>query len=136
MMQPHISYITLGVSDLARSVAFYRDAFGWPTEGIVGAQYSLGAVAFFKLTNGITFALWPRESIAADAGISAGQGDQSSLLLAHNVDSIAAVDHIMAHLATVGATIQKPAQSLFWGGYGGLIADPDGHLWEIVYNPN
>lgn len=135
MMRPSISYITLGVANLERSLSFYRDAFGWPTAGIVGEQYSHGAVAFFKLEGGLTFALWPRSSIAADSGVACGAPDSCGLMLAHNVESIAAVDHLMAHLAAAGAHIQKPAQQLFWGGYGGIIADPDGHLWEIVYNP-
>jgi catechol 2,3-dioxygenase-like lactoylglutathione lyase family enzyme len=136
MMRPRISYITLGVTNLERSVAFYRDAFGWPTEGIIGEQFEHGAVAFFKLENGLTFALWPRTSIAADAGINCGDGDPCGVLLAHNVESIAAVNQIMEQLAGAGATIHKPAQALVWGGYGGLIADLDGHLWEIVYNPH
>ena len=135
-MKPRISYITLGVENLVRSVAFYRDVFGWPTEGIVGSEFEHGAVAFFKLDNGITFALWPRASIAHDAGISCGPSDPSGLLLAHNVSSATEVDQLMAQLQHAGADIRKPAHPLFWGGYGGLIADPDGHLWEIVYNPH
>ncbi|WP_127347825.1 VOC family protein [Pseudidiomarina mangrovi] len=135
-MIPSISYITLGVEDLARSVAFYHDVFGWPTDGIIGTEFEHGAVVFFKLDKGITFALWPRTSIAHDAGIACGPRDPSGLLLAHNVGSHAEVDQIMAQLQSGGADIKKPAQPLFWGGYGGLIADPDGHLWEIVYNPH
>ena len=136
MMRPAISYITLGVTDLQRSVKFYRDVFGWPTAGIVGTELNHGAVAFFKLQHGLTLALWPRKSIAADAGIRCGEPEQSGLLLAHNVTSTAEVDQLMRTLAAAGVTIHKPAQSLVWGGYGGLIADPDGHLWEIVCNPN
>lgn len=135
-MTPSISYITLGVDDLPRSVAFYRDAFGWPTDGIIGTEFEHGAVAFFKLDNGITFALWRRSSIAEDAGLELGPRDQSGLLLAHNVRSRTEVDQIMTQLQGAGANIIKAAQPLFWGGYGGLIADPDGHLWEIVYNPH
>jgi catechol 2,3-dioxygenase-like lactoylglutathione lyase family enzyme len=136
MMRAAISYITLGVTDLARSVSFYRDVFGWATAGIVGAEFSHGAVAFFKLEHGLTLALWPRSSIAADAGIGCGEPDPCGLLLAHNVASALEVDQLMSTLAAAGATIHKPAQPLIWGGYGGLIADPDGHLWEIVYNPS
>lgn len=136
MMKPFISYITLGVDDLERSLVFYRDGFGWPTDGVMGTEIEHGAVVFFKLECGITFALWPRCSIANEAGIARGCRDASGLMLAHNVASAAEVDTIMAHLQGFGATVQKGAQPLFWGGYGGLIADPDGHLWEIVYNPH
>ena len=132
-MQPRISYITLGVDDLARSVAFYRDVLGLPTEGIIGTEFEHGAVAFFKMAGGLTFALWPRESIAHDCGVTVGSRDSTALMLAHNVDSAADVDAIMASLPS--EAVVKPARELFWGGYGGVFRDPDGHLWEVVYNP-
>lgn len=132
-MQSQISYITLGVDDLERSVAFYRDVLGLPTEGIIGEEFEHGAVAFFKMAGGLTFALWPRESIAADCGVAVGAPDPTALMLAHNVSSAEEVDELMAALPE--PAVVKPARKLFWGGYGGVFADPDGHLWEVVFNP-
>lgn len=132
-MPPQISYITLGVDDLERSVAFYRDVLGLPTEGIIGNEFEHGAVAFFKMAGGLTFALWPRESIAADCGVAVGTPDPTALMLAHNVGSAEEVDMLMASLPE--EAVVKPARKLFWGGYGGVFADPDGHLWEVVFNP-
>jgi catechol 2,3-dioxygenase-like lactoylglutathione lyase family enzyme len=132
-MQPQISYITLGVDDLERSVAFYRDVLGLPTDGIIGEEFEHGAVAFFKMTGGLTFALWPRKSIAHDCGVKVGKPDPTGLMLAHNVGSAAEVDALMASLPA--EAVVKPSRKLFWGGYGGVFADPDGHLWEVVFNP-
>ena len=132
-MEPRISYITLGVDNLERAVTFYRDVLGLPTEGIIGTEFEHGAVAFFKMAGGLTFALWPRESIAHDCGVTVGAPDSTALMLAHNVASAAEVDNIMQSLPH--AAIVKPARELFWGGYGGVFRDPDSHLWEVVYNP-
>lgn len=132
-MQQRISYITLGVDDLERSLAFYRDVLGLPTEGIIGEEFENGAVAFFKMAGGLTFALWPRDSIAADCGVTKGAVDPTALMLAHNVAQRAEVDAIMASLPV--EAVVKPARDLFWGGYGGVFKDPDGHLWEVVFNP-
>lgn len=132
-MQPAISYITLGVDDLERAVGFYRDVLGLPTQGIIGTEYDYGAVAFFKMAGGLTFALWERDSIAQDTGVTKGTPDPTAVMLAHNVASAAEVDALMASLPF--EAVIKPARQLFWGGYGGIFADPDGHLWEVVYNP-
>lgn len=132
-MQPRISFITLGVDDLERSVAFYRDVLGLPTDGIIGEEFENGAVAFFKMAGGLTFALWPRDSIAADCGVSKGGPDPTALMLAHNVEHRDEVDALMAALPA--EAVVKPARVLFWGGYGGVFKDPDGHLWEVVFNP-
>lgn len=132
-MKPQISYITLGVDDLERAVTFYRDVLGLPTEGIVGAEFEHGAVAFFKMAGGLTFALWERESIANDCGVEKGQPDPTAMMLAHNVASTAEVDALLASLPETA--VVKPPRTLFWGGYGGVFTDPDGHLWEVVYNP-
>ncbi|HET8817419.1 MAG TPA: VOC family protein [Pseudidiomarina sp.] len=135
-MKPSISYITLGVDDLDRAVAFYRDVLGFPTEGIVGTEFESGAVAFFPLQSGLILALWPRTSLAHDCGVDVKPRDESSLMLAHNVASRDQVDHLVAELRYAGAAIKKPPRELFWGGYGAIFQDPDGHLWEIVYNPH
>ncbi|RUO40806.1 glyoxalase [Pseudidiomarina aestuarii] len=135
-MKPSISYITLGVDDLDRAVAFYRDVLGFPTDGIVGSEYESGAVAFFPMQSGLTLALWPRTSLAHDCDIEVKPRDESALMLAHNVSSREQVDHLIAELRYAGAAIKKPPRELFWGGYGAIFQDPDGHLWEIVYNPH
>ena len=106
-MKPRITLVTLGVDDLERALSFYRDGLGWPTEGIIGREFENGAVAFFDLENGLRLALWPRESIAAD----------------------------MNRAKSAGARVVKPAQDTFYGGYAGYFQDPDGHLWEVAFNP-
>lgn len=135
-MKARITVLTLGVDDLGRSVAFYRDGLGFATDGIVGTEFEHGAVAFFDLEGGLKLALWPRRSIAADSGQPAGPASATEFTLGHNVASREAVDDVLAHAARAGATIVKPAQPTFWGGYSGYFQDPDGHLWEVVYNPD
>lgn len=135
-MNPHISVITLGVDDLERAVAFYRDGLGWPTQGIVGTEFEHGAVAFFKLQGGLRLALWPRRSLAADTGLPHPQPRNAlECSLGHNVGSREAVQALMAQAQRAGAHIVKPAQDTFYGGHAGHFQDPDGHLWEVVYNP-
>ncbi|HEX7060625.1 MAG TPA: VOC family protein [Woeseiaceae bacterium] len=134
-MQPRITLITLGVDDLERAVCFYRDGLGLATEGIVGEQFENGAVAFFDLQPGLRLALWPRASLAADASLPMGRPNVTDTCLAHNVRSRQAVDEVMAQAGAAGATIVKPARDTFFGGYGGYFADPDQHLWEVVWNP-
>src|SRR5690606_22276623 len=108
---------------------------GWPTEGIVGEQFENGAVAFFDLQPGLRLALWPRRSLAADAGVAPDPPSATHTCLAHNVRSREEVDRVMAEAAAAGAAIVKPAQETFWGGYGGYFRDPAGHLWEVAWNP-
>jgi len=134
-VQPRITLITLGVDDLERAVRFYRDGLGLATEGIVGEQFENGAVAFFDLQPGLRLALWPRASLAADAGLPMGQPNLTDVCLAHNVSSRQAVDEAMAQAADAGATLVRAARDTFFGGYGGYFADPDRHLWEVVWNP-
>lgn len=134
-MKPRISVLTLGVDDLQRSLEFYRDGLGWPTEGIIGTQFEHGAVVFFDLQAGLRLALWPRDSLAHDAGIPKTPRSSTEMSLGHNVNSAQEVDAIMERAAKAGAKIIKKAGKTFWGGYAGYFADPDGHLWEIVWNP-
>jgi catechol 2,3-dioxygenase-like lactoylglutathione lyase family enzyme len=134
-MTPHITVITLGVDDLERAVAFYREGLGWPSVGIVGREFEHGAVAFFDLQPGLKLALWPRASIAHDSGLALQPRSATELTLGHNVRSPQAVDEVMAQATRAGARIIKPAQATFWGGYAGYFQDPDGHLWEVVFNP-
>ncbi|MGH8811416.1 MAG: VOC family protein [Advenella sp.] len=134
-MQPYIAVLTLGVDDLEKSLAFYRDGLGLATNGIIGTEFENGAVAFFNLHNGLKLALWPRKSLAADAGLPVTPRSSLELSIGHNVDSKEEVDRIMQEAQAAGATIVKPAQDTFYGGYAGYFCDPDGHLWEVVWNP-
>ena len=135
MMKPRITLLTLGVSNLERAVAFYRDGLGFQTPGIVGTEFEHGAVAFFDLENGLKLALWPRADLAHDAGIPEAPVSSTEFSLGHNVNSRADVDDIMQTARKAGARVIKPAQDTFWGGYAGYFADPDGHLWEVAWNP-
>ena len=134
-MQPRITLVTLGVDDLERAVGFYRDGLGWPTGGIVGSEFEYGAVAFFEFEGGLKLALWPRASLARDAGVPLAAPTPTEFALAHNVVSKAEVNAVLEQARTAGATITKPAQDTFWGGYAGYFQDPDGHLWEVAWNP-
>jgi uncharacterized protein len=134
-MQPMITLVTVGVDDLQRSLRFYRDGLGFPTEGIVGEQFEYGAVAFFQLQTGLRLAIWPRKSIAHDTGLPVGGRSATEFTLAHNVRSQEEVDAVMAQVKAAGATIVKPAHKTFWGGYTGYFQDPDGHVWEVAFNP-
>jgi catechol 2,3-dioxygenase-like lactoylglutathione lyase family enzyme len=134
-MTPRITLITLGVDDLERAVAFYRDGLGWGTKGIVGSEIENGAVAFFNLEGGLKLALWPRKSIAADTGLPLQAPSATDFTLAHNVASEAEVDAAMQRAARAGAQIIKPACATFYGGYAGYFQDPDDHVWEVAFNP-
>ncbi|CAN5848199.1 VOC family protein [soil metagenome] len=134
-MKPRITVITLGVDDIERSLAFYRDGLGLPTEGIVGEEFEHGSVAFIDLQGGLRLALWPRASIAHDTGLPLGSKSSTEVTLGHNVSSKADVDVVMRQAEQAGAVLVKPAGDTFWGGYAGYFQDPDGHLWEIVWNP-
>ena len=127
-MQPRISMLTLGVRDLERSVRFYEQGLGFPR------MESPPEVAFFPL-NGSWLALFGRESLAEDAGISPEGSGFAGVTIAHNLESEAAVDAIIDQAVTAGAGLVKPAQKVFWGGYSGYFADPDGFAWEVAWNP-
>jgi catechol 2,3-dioxygenase-like lactoylglutathione lyase family enzyme len=135
-MKPRITVITLAVTQLERSLAFYRDGLGFPTKGIIGREFENGAVAFFDLQDGLKLAIWPRKSLAHDAGVTEGVPNCTEVSLGHNVASKAEVDALMEQARRAGAKIAKPASDTFWGGYAGYFQDPDGHLWEIVWNPH
>ncbi|HEY4320071.1 MAG TPA: VOC family protein [Gemmatimonadales bacterium] len=134
-MKPRITMLTLGVDDLERSVTFYRDGLGFETAGIVGTEFDHGAVAFFDLQAGLKLAVFARADLAFDAGIAKSERSSPGFSIGHNVVSQAAVDAVMAQARTAGGMIIKPAQKTFWGGYAGYFQDPDGHLWEVAWNP-
>jgi len=134
-MKPRISFLTLGVDDLDTSLRFYRDGLGLPTEGIIGNEFDFGAVVFFPLPSGMIFALYPRRSLAKDTGLPLGPPSSTEFSIGHNVRSTEEVDAVMAQAHRAGAVVVKVAQETFWGGYAGYFHDPDGHLWEVAWNP-
>lgn len=133
-MKPQITVLTLGVDDLQKSVDFYK-CLGFETEGIIGTEFEYGAVAFFQLGNQLKLALWPRKSLAHDTGLPLTPACATGLSIGHNVASRAEVDSVMSEAKDAGAAIVKSAAATFWGGYAGYFQDPDGHLWEVVWNP-
>lgn len=128
-MEQRLSLITLGVRDLARARAFYLDGLGW-TEAPVGGD----GVVFIQL-GGIALGLWSRDSLAEDARVPTGEPGFSGVALAYNTRSREEVDAVLALAERAGGRITKPAEEAFWGGYSGYFADPDGHLWEVAWNP-
>lgn len=135
-MKPRVSLITLGVGDLEASLRFYRDGLGLATKGIIGTEFEYGAAVFFDLQANLKLGLFPRKSLAKDSGLAIRNRGDPQFSIAHNVSSKAEVDQVMAQAKRAGAAIIKPAQDTFWGGYAGYFQDPDGHLWEIAWNPH
>ncbi len=128
-MEPRITIVTLGVSDLERSIGFYRDGLGLPLQD--GPE----GIAFFQ-TAGTLLSLYPRESLAEDATVSPEGSGFRGFTLAHNVRSTDEVDRVLAQAVEAGARLLKPGQKVFWGGYSGYFEDPDGFLWEVAWNPH
>jgi catechol 2,3-dioxygenase-like lactoylglutathione lyase family enzyme len=126
-MDQRLSLVTLGVADLDRSLRFY-EALGWTRDN------QNPEVVFFQL-NGMVLALWPRKNLAADAKLSAEGSGFGGIALAYNARDRAEVDAVLAEAERAGARILKPAEEAFWGGYSGYFADPDGHPWEVAWNP-
>ncbi|SUA49109.1 glyoxalase [Paenibacillus thiaminolyticus] len=135
MMKPRITVLTLGVDDLERAVTFYRDGLGLPTQGIIGQEFEHGAVAFFDLQAGVKLAIWNRKDLSHEAKVPLSPPSSTEMTIGHNVSSKEEVDAIMELARLAGAAITDPAHETFWGGYSGHFMDPDGHLWEIVWNP-
>lgn len=127
-MEPRVTLITLGVSDVAASRAFYT------TLGFKPSADSNADVTFMN-AGGVALALFGRASLAADAAVQDSMPGFSGITLAHNVRDRADVDRVMAEAKSAGAKITKPAEATFWGGYAGYFSDPDGHLWEVAHNP-
>lgn len=128
-MRQKLSLVTLGVKDFQRSVDFYKNGLGWKTSSASGDD-----VAFFPM-GGIVLALYPREKLAEDATVDANGSGFSGITLAYNTKSQAEVDEVLQTVERIGGKIVKPAEKVFWGGYSGYFADPDGHLWEVAWNP-
>lgn len=127
-MEQRMSVITLGVSDLARTRRFYEEGLGWK----VGLEQE--QIVFFQL-NGLILALYPRKLLAEDAQVPSEGGGFTGVTPAQTVRSQEAVDALLVEAERAGGKIVKPAQPVFWGGYSGYFADPDGHLWEIAHDP-
>ena len=134
-MKPKITVITLGIADLEQSLCFYRDGLGWATEGIIGQEFEDGAVVFIDMNDELILALYPTDSLAKDAKIEATRTRLGAVSIGHIVNSAGEVDAIMTQAERAGAVVTDPARTRFWGGYSGYFHDPDGHLWEIAWNP-
>jgi len=133
-MDQRMTMVTLGVRDLARARTFYEQGLGWTQSG--GVE---GNVAFYQLAGGVLLGLYGLEALAEDARVALADLQPGrtfgGITLAYNVADKAAVDAALKEAAAAGATILKPAEDVFWGGYAGYFADPDGHLWEVAHNP-
>ena len=129
-MKPKIGIVTLGVRDFSKSLAFYKDGLGFPTHNFKDGE----DIVFFKL-EGSWLALYPRDKLAEDATVPDDGKGFSGITLAHNEPSPQAVDKAFAEAIKAGAKAVKQPQKVFWGGYSGYFADPDGYLWEVAYNP-
>ncbi len=127
-MQPRVSFVTLGVDDVGRSRRFYEAL------GFKASPASQDAVTFFD-AGGVVLSLFGRAALADDVGVHASEPGFSGISLAHNVNSESEVDEVLREAVAAGAKLLKPGQKVFWGGYSGYFADPDGHLWEVAYNP-
>jgi uncharacterized protein len=134
-MKPRIKVITLGVDNLERALAFYRDGLGLPTEGVIGTEFEDGAVVFFHMNDDLILALYPRPALAKDAKVALSAPSPSEFSLGHIVGSKQDVDAVMQQAEQAGARVTDAASDRFWGGYSGYFQDPDGHLWEIAWNP-
>lgn len=128
-MEPRVSLITLGVADLARSRAFY-EKLGFKASSVGG-----DGVVFFQI-GALALSLFPRESLARDAGVAADGSGFRAITLAHNVRTREEVAAVIAEAVRAGATLVKASEEAFWGGQSGYFADPDGHLWEVAWNPH
>ncbi len=134
-MRPRIKVLTLGVGDLEKSLAFYRDGMGLPTQGIIGTEFQDGAVAFFSLNDDLILALYPKAALAKEAKVPVSPSSPAEFSIGHNVRSKQEVDAVMKQAEQAGARITDPAHDRFWGGYSGHFQDLDGHLWEVAWNP-
>jgi catechol 2,3-dioxygenase-like lactoylglutathione lyase family enzyme len=140
-VQPRIHVITLGVRDLERSLAFYREGLGLDSPGVIGTEFegdektAGGAVAMFELDGGVTLALYSRTDLAKDANLEFGDSVIGEFSIGHLVASRDEVDALLAQAEAAGATLTEAPHDRPWGIYSGYFRDPDGHLWEIIWSP-
>jgi uncharacterized protein len=141
-MRPRVHVLTLAVDDLERSLSFYRDGLGLQSEGVVGTEFTgdentpAGAVAMFELEGGLILSLYPRTELAKDADIPVGSPSSGDFSIGHLVGNKEEVDALLAKAKAAGGTIIGKPHDRPWGIYSGYFKDPDGHLWEIVWNPD
>ncbi|HEU0192593.1 MAG TPA: VOC family protein [Gaiellales bacterium] len=140
-MDPRVDVITLAVDDLDRALDFYRDGLGLPSQGVIATEYAgdertpAGAIALFELRGGLLLAIYPRSELAKDANIPAGPARSGEFSLGHLVSTRDEVDALLARATAAGATVTEEPHERPWGIYSGYFRDPDGHLWEIIWNP-
>lgn len=140
-MEARIHVITLAVADLERSLAFYRDGLGLESPGIIGTEFigddthPAGAIAVFQLKGGLLLALYPRSELAKDAHIALAPPGTGDFSIGHAVPSKAEVDALLNRAQAAGAMLTEPPHDRPWGIYSGYFQDPDGHLWEVLFNP-
>ena len=134
-MKPRVTVITLGVSNLEQSLLFYRDGLGLPTQGIIGREFEHGALALFDLQHGLKLAIFSRSDLALDANVPSNAPNATECTIGHYLKSKAEVDAVMEQARRAGASITDPAHDRPWGIYSGYFQDPDGHLWEVVWDP-
>jgi catechol 2,3-dioxygenase-like lactoylglutathione lyase family enzyme len=140
-MDARIDIITLAVADLERALDFYRDGLGLESRGVIGTEFAgddvnpAGAIAMFELQGGMILCLYPRTELAKDAEVPLGPPQTGEFSIGHAVASKAEVDALLTQAQAAGATLTDRAHDRPWGIYSGYFRDPDGHLWEILYNP-
>jgi catechol 2,3-dioxygenase-like lactoylglutathione lyase family enzyme len=140
-MEARIDIITLAVADLERALAFYRDGLGLESSGVIGTEFAGddvepdGAIAMFELPGGMILCLYPRTELAKDAKIPLGPPKTGEFSIGHAVTSKAEVDALLSQAEDAGATLTDQPHDRPWGIYSGYFRDPDGHLWEVLYNP-
>jgi catechol 2,3-dioxygenase-like lactoylglutathione lyase family enzyme len=140
-MKPRIHIVTLAVADLDRALTFYRDGLGFQTEGVIGTEFRGdetspdGATAVFHLDGGLMLSIYPRTELAKDAGTPPAAPNPAEFSLGHVVDSRAEVDEVISQAEGAGATVIDRPHDRPWGIYSGYFQDPDGHLWEVLWNP-
>ena len=140
-MEPRVDVITLAVEDLERALRFYRDGLGFESTGVIGTQWTdeesgaNGAIAVFKFESALLLSLYPRSDLAKDAAIPAGPARPGEFSLGQLVQSRVEVDELIENAEAAGAAVTTPRDRP-WGIYSGYFRDLDGHLWEIIWNPN
>jgi catechol 2,3-dioxygenase-like lactoylglutathione lyase family enzyme len=133
-VKPRVHVLTLGVADLDRSLAFYR-ALGLESRGIIGTEFPGGAAALFELDGGLILSLYGRDDLAADANVTLDAPGRGEFSIGHLVAAREDVDGVLAEAEAAGATLTEPPRERPWGIYSGYFRDPDGHLWEVIWNP-
>lgn len=140
-MKPRIHVVTLAVADLDRALTFYRDGMGFPTEGLIGTEFHGnedtpdGTTAVFQLGGGLMLSVYPRSELAKDASVPLTEAKPGEFSIGHAVATRAEVDEVISQAKAAGAAVTGPPHDRPWGIYSGYFQDPDGHLWEIIWNP-